>query len=51
LGQEIAQTLFVTITTVDVHPSHAYRKLEISFRAQLDNALVTPAPTPAPVSA
>jgi DNA-binding CsgD family transcriptional regulator len=34
-----------------VHLSHAYRKLEISSRAQLDKALLTPAPTPPPVSA
>ena len=34
-NKEIAQTLFVTIKTVEVHLSHAYRKLEISSRAQL----------------
>jgi DNA-binding CsgD family transcriptional regulator len=50
-NQEIAQTLFVTIKTVEVHLSHAYRKLEISSRAQLDTALRTPAPGPAPASA
>jgi DNA-binding CsgD family transcriptional regulator len=50
-NKEIAQTLFVTIKTVEVHLSHAYRKLEISSRAQLDNALLTPAPGPAPASA
>ena len=38
-NKEIAQTLFVTIKTVEVHLSHAYRKLEISSRAQLDDAL------------
>jgi DNA-binding NarL/FixJ family response regulator len=48
-NKEIAQALFVTIKTVEVHLSHAYRKLEISSRAQLDKAL-TPAPSPAPVS-
>jgi DNA-binding NarL/FixJ family response regulator len=42
-NKEIAQALFVTIKTVEVHLSHAYRKLEISSRAQLDNALRTPA--------
>ena len=47
-NKEIAQTLFVTIKTVEVHLSHAYRKLEISSRAQLDKALLTPAPSPAP---
>ena len=33
-NKEIAQTLFVTIKTVEVHLSHAYRKLEISSRSQ-----------------
>jgi DNA-binding CsgD family transcriptional regulator len=50
-NKEIAQTLFVTIKTVEVHLSHAYRKLEISSRTQLDTALLTPAPSPAPASA
>jgi DNA-binding CsgD family transcriptional regulator len=50
-NKEIAQTLFVTIKTVEVHLSHAYRKLEISSRTQLDPALLTPAPSPAPASA
>jgi DNA-binding CsgD family transcriptional regulator len=50
-NKEIAQTLFVTIKTVEVHLSHAYRKLEISSRAQLGQALLTPAPSPAPASA
>jgi DNA-binding CsgD family transcriptional regulator len=50
-NKEIAQTLFVTIKTVEVHLSHAYRKLEISSRAQLDTALLTPTPSPAPAPA
>src|SRR4029450_8788073 len=50
-NKEIAQTLFVTIKTVEMHLSHAYRKLGINSRAQLDNALLTPAPTPVPASA
>jgi DNA-binding CsgD family transcriptional regulator len=50
-NKEIAQTLFVTIKTVEVHLSRAYRKLDISSRAQLDKALLTPAPSPAPTSA
>jgi DNA-binding CsgD family transcriptional regulator len=50
-NKQIAQTLFVTIKTVEVHLSRAYRKLDISSRAQLDKALVTPAPSPAPASA
>jgi DNA-binding NarL/FixJ family response regulator len=49
-NKEIAQTLFVTIKTVEVHLSHAYRKLHISSRTQLDTALLTPAPSPAPTS-
>ena len=49
-NKEIAQTLFVTIKTVEVHLSHAYRKLEIGSRAQLDKALLTPAPSSAPAS-
>jgi DNA-binding CsgD family transcriptional regulator len=50
-NKEIAQTLFITIKTVEVHLSHAYRKLGISSRAQLDTALLTPAPSPAPAPA
>jgi DNA-binding CsgD family transcriptional regulator len=50
-NKEIAQTLFVTIKTVEVHLSHAYRKLEISSRAQLDKALLKPAPSPPPAPA
>jgi DNA-binding NarL/FixJ family response regulator len=50
-NKEIAQTLFVTIKTVEVHLSGAYRKLEISSRAQLGKALATPTPSPAAASA
>ena len=50
-NKEIAQTLFVTIKTIEVHLSHAYRKLEIGSRAQLHKALMTPAPSSAPTSA
>ena len=50
-NKEIAQTLFVTIKTVEMHLSRAYRKLDISSRAQLDKALLTAAPSPAPTSA
>jgi len=38
-NKEIAQTLFVTIKTVEVHLSRAYRKLELSSRAQLESVL------------
>jgi DNA-binding CsgD family transcriptional regulator len=41
-NKEIAQTLFITIKTVELHLSSAYRKLEISSRAQLHNALLLP---------
>jgi DNA-binding CsgD family transcriptional regulator len=41
-NKDIAQTLFVTIKTVEVHLSHAYRKLDIGSRAQLHDALLTP---------
>jgi DNA-binding CsgD family transcriptional regulator len=50
-NKEIAQTLFVTMKTVEVHLTSAYRKLEISSRVQLDKALLTPEPSPAPASA
>jgi DNA-binding CsgD family transcriptional regulator len=50
-NKEIAQTLFVTIKTVEVHLSRSYRKLEISSRAELDKALLPPASSPAPASA
>jgi DNA-binding CsgD family transcriptional regulator len=50
-NKEIAQTLFVTMKTVEVHLSSTYRKLEISSRAQLDKDLLTPAQSPAAASA
>ena len=50
-NKEIAQALFVTIKTVEVHLSHAYRKLEIGSRTELDTALGTSAPSPSPASA
>ena len=36
---QIAQGLFVTVKTVEMHLGHAYRKLDISSRAQLTTAL------------
>jgi DNA-binding CsgD family transcriptional regulator len=42
-NKDIAQVLFVTPKTVEVHLSSAYRKLEISSRAQLSDALSVPA--------
>ena len=41
-NKEIAQALFVTVKTVEVHLSHVYRKLEIASRRQLAGALVGP---------
>jgi DNA-binding CsgD family transcriptional regulator len=38
-NREIAQTLFVTEKTVESHLGHAYRKLDISARSQLADAL------------
>ena len=41
-NREIAQTLFVTPRTVEVHLTSIYRKLDISSRAQLAAALAEP---------
>jgi DNA-binding CsgD family transcriptional regulator len=38
-NREIAQALFVTLRTVEIHLTHAYQKLEINSREQLPNAL------------
>jgi DNA-binding CsgD family transcriptional regulator len=38
-NKDIAQALFVTPKTVEVHLSSVYRKLEISSRAQLPEVL------------
>jgi DNA-binding NarL/FixJ family response regulator len=40
-NREVAQQLFVTPKTVEVHLSNAYRKLEIRSRRQLAGALAT----------
>jgi DNA-binding CsgD family transcriptional regulator len=40
-NKEIAQTLFVTINTVEGHLSHAYAKLGVRSRAQLTHRLQT----------
>ena len=50
-NREIAQTLFVTVKTVELHLSSAYRKLSIASRRQLGAALAAPQqgePVPAP---
>jgi DNA-binding NarL/FixJ family response regulator len=38
-NKEIAQALFVTVKTVEVHLSSVYRKLAINSRRQLATAL------------
>jgi DNA-binding CsgD family transcriptional regulator len=38
-NREIAQALFVTTKTVDVHPRNTYRKLDIASRDQLAERL------------
>jgi ATP/maltotriose-dependent transcriptional regulator MalT len=40
-NREIAQALFLTVKTVEMHLTHAYRKLDISRRAELSTALPT----------
>ena len=46
-NRDIAQALFVTPKTVEVHLSSVYRKLGITSRAQLSGALGTETPEPA----
>jgi DNA-binding CsgD family transcriptional regulator len=41
-NSEVAQTLYVTPKTVEVHLTNVYRKLGISSRKQLPGALATP---------
>lgn len=41
-NREIAQALFVTTKTVDVHLMHTYRKLDINRRSDLAQALRPP---------
>jgi DNA-binding CsgD family transcriptional regulator len=45
-NREIAQTLFVTTRTIEVHLTSAYRKLGIEGRGQLATALTQPRPVP-----
>ena len=44
-NKEIAQALFVTVKTVEVHLSNVYRKLDIHSRRQLSSALIAPRAT------
>ena len=48
-NKEIAQALFVTVKTVEVHLSHVYRKLEIASRRQLGVALARGSGKPAAI--
>jgi DNA-binding CsgD family transcriptional regulator len=41
-NRDIAQSLFVTLRTVEGHLTHAYMKLDISSRQQLADAMATP---------
>jgi len=51
-NREIAETLFVTLKTVEVHLGRAYGKLDIRSRSQLADALgLTEARASAPASA
>ena len=43
-SREIAQALFVTTRTIDVHLQHAYSKLNINSRKQLSGALARDVP-------
>jgi DNA-binding NarL/FixJ family response regulator len=43
-NREIAQALFVTLRTVEMHLSNAFRKLDVSTRTQLPAALPASAP-------
>jgi DNA-binding CsgD family transcriptional regulator len=38
-NREIAQALFVTLRTVEMHLSNAFRKLDVASRTQLAAAL------------
>ena len=42
-NKDIAQALFVTVKTVEIHLTRIYRKLDISSRRQLERALGEPA--------
>jgi DNA-binding CsgD family transcriptional regulator len=45
-NRDLAQALFVTPRTVEVHLTSAYRKLGISARSQLTDALSLPVEAP-----
>ena len=39
-NRQVAETLFVTLKTVEMHLRHTYAKLKIGGRAELPDALV-----------
>ena len=41
-NRDIAQTLFVTVKTVELHLSRSYRKLDITSRKELDETMLAP---------
>jgi DNA-binding CsgD family transcriptional regulator len=49
-NKDIAQALFVTVKTVEVHLSNTYRKLEIGSRRQLAAAMIEPQARPVPAA-
>ncbi len=49
-NREIAQSLFVTVKTVETHLRNGYRKLEIGSRKELPDALETEAALESPAA-
>ncbi len=45
-NRDVAQALFVTVKTVEMHLGRAYRKLGIGSRGELAEALAASAPSP-----
>jgi DNA-binding CsgD family transcriptional regulator len=50
-NRDIAQALFITLRTVEMHLSNSFRKLGISARTQLPAALASASPAPATAGA
>ncbi len=50
-NRDIAQSIFVTPKTVEMHLSSAYRKLDVASRAELPQALRAPVAAPGAVAA
>jgi DNA-binding CsgD family transcriptional regulator len=49
-NKQIAQSLFVTVKTVEMHLGNAYRKLDVGSRRELPAALAAPNPGSIPGS-